>query len=162
MNISFTGLTNPHVYIGKEKFVPIQLQFNNGKTSNVLTRYQSAKFTCELTNDQTGQDLWRFNSAVKLLHLEDYVNKENPNKITAEIGFYHIINTENRFCHFILNNKQIVNRKNVDLYLLNGLSEYAKRLGKDKELSANQRGLFNAMSIAYDNEIETHRIWHEA
>ena len=63
--------------------------------------------------------------------------------------------------NFNLNKTPIVNRKSVDLLLLHQLSECAKIFGKDKNLSANQRGLFNAMSMAYDTEVETHRIWHE-
>ena len=161
MKVSFTGAINPHIYIGKEKFVPVQLKYGDGRTADVLTRYQPAKFTCELTDDENGNDIRRFHSTVNLLHLEKYVDKENPNKITAEIGFYHVINTENRFCQFSLNKTPIVNRKSVDLLLLHQLSECAKIFGKDKELSANQRGLFNAMSMAYDTEVETHRIWHE-
>ena len=161
MNISFTGAINPHIYIGKEKFLPVKLRYGNGSTVDTVARYQPAKFTCELTDDKNGDDIRRFHSTVKLLHLEKYVDKENPNKITAEIEFYHVINTENRFCKFNLNKTPIVNRKSVDLLLLHQLSECAKIFGKNKELSANQRGVFNAMSLAYDNEVEAHRLFHD-
>lgn len=159
MNISFTGLTNPHVYMGKEKFLPVKLLYGNSASVDTVARYQEAKFTCDLTNDGAGSHLHRFLASAKLLKREDFVNKENPSHIDAVIGFFHVKGTENRFCKFFLNGKEITGRRSADLYTLNELSEMAKSFGKEKDLSANQRGVFNAMSFAYDDEVEAHRLF---
>ena len=130
MKVSFTGINN--LYIGRsvntkpDVYLDCNLNVKHGNVKSTIY-----KIECTLSDDSNGNDLTYFNQELDKLEpvmKNDYINKENPNKVTMYVRKKTVENDPLAIPlpSFIINDSDVFGMKN-DLPLFSIMARITKK-----------------------------------